>query len=80
MIRATLEFELPENLEEYTHSIRGQDYYNALQEFVNILRNHIKYNDGEDEDIHSVLQAFEKMYERIFWVCKEHGFSPWEER
>ena len=78
-MKAVFEFSLPEESKEYRDCYKGSDYINAIREIVEVLGNHIKYTDNEDDGIYSVADAFEKMYERVFWICKEHGFSPWDD-
>jgi hypothetical protein len=81
-MKITLEFNLPEDREEYEQCYKGSDYINAIREIVEYLRNKIKYSDHDGDNfdgIYSVQGAFEKIYERVFYICKDNGFSPWED-
>lgn len=81
-MKAILEFNLPEDREEYDCCIKGVNYISALQEIVEVIRNRIKYQDDEEyaaDGVYSAQDLYEKIYEKIFWICKENGFSPWED-
>ena len=77
-MKAILEFNLPEDREEYELCFKASDYLCAIQEIVEYLRNTIKYN-SDGTGIRSINDAFEKTYKRAFDICNEHGFSPWED-
>ena len=46
-MKATLEFNLPEEKDEYDFANNGVNYYCALTEFDNWLRSEYKYNGNE---------------------------------
>lgn len=47
-MKATLEFNLPEEKDEYNFANNGVNYYSALVEFDQWLRSEYKYNGKED--------------------------------
>ena len=47
-MKATLEFNLPEDKEDFDFATNGINYYAALTEFDNWLRSEYKYNDKEE--------------------------------
>ena len=46
-MKATLEFNLPEDKEDFDFATNGINYYSALVEFDNWLRSEYKYNGNE---------------------------------
>ena len=46
-MKATLEFNLPEDKENFDFATNGINYYSALVEFDNWLRSEYKYNGNE---------------------------------
>jgi hypothetical protein len=42
-MKALLEFNLPEEQEEFNNAIKANDYLSAIQEFKKYLRTHYKY-------------------------------------
>ena len=52
---AKLEFNLPEDEEEYRNAINGADYKLALEDMDNYLRGRLKYEELP-EDVHKALQ------------------------
>jgi hypothetical protein len=47
-MKATLEFNLPEDKEDFDFATKGINYYSALVEFDNWLRSEYKYNGKEE--------------------------------
>ena len=47
-MKATLEFNLPDDQEEFNHATNGFNYYMALVEMDEWLRAEYKYNDKEE--------------------------------
>lgn len=46
-MKATLEFNLPEDKQDFDFANNGINYYSALAEFDNWLRSEYKYNGNE---------------------------------
>ena len=47
-MKATLEFNLPEDREDFNHATNGFNYYMALVEMDEWLRSEYKYNNNEE--------------------------------
>ena len=47
-MKAILEFNLPEDKEDFDFATNGINYYSALVEFDNWLRSEYKYNGNEE--------------------------------
>ena len=47
-MKATLEYNLPEEQEDFNHATNGFNYYMALVEMDQWLRSEYKYNDNEE--------------------------------
>ena len=47
-MKATLEFNLPEDIDDFNHATNGFNYYMALVEMDEWLRAEYKYNDKEE--------------------------------
>lgn len=47
-MKATLEFNLPDDQEDFNHATNGFNYYMALVEMDQWLRAEYKYNDNEE--------------------------------
>ena len=47
-MKATLEYNLPDDQEEFNHATNGFNYYMALVEMDEWLRAEYKYNDKEE--------------------------------
>jgi hypothetical protein len=59
-MKATLEFNLPEDKEDFDFATNGINYYSALTEFDNWLRSEYKYNGNEP-----MFEAREKLQQFI---------------
>ncbi len=60
-MKATLEFNLPEDNEEFNHATNGFNYYMALVEMDEWLRSEYKYNGKEE-----MYEVRNKLREIIF--------------
>ena len=60
-MKATLEFNLPEEQEDFNHANNGFNYYMALVEMDQWLRAEYKYNDKEE-----MYEVREKLRQIIF--------------
>lgn len=58
MPKATIEFNLPEEREEYNHHNKANDYYLALWDISQQLRQWRKYEDKETLTMEEVDQMF----------------------
>lgn len=64
-MKATLEFNLPEETEEYIMAQHGAWYLWSIQDFIEWYKNR-KTTD-------------EAVLDKLFEICKDRGFSPWGE-
>ena len=62
-MKAKLEFNLPEENEEFKHAIRGVDYSIAIDDFSRIMRSHLKYDINPEWDTETVDALWEKYWE-----------------
>ena len=62
-MKAKLEFDLPEDQDEFNHAIRGIDYSIAIEEYSQIMRSHLKYEVNPEWDTKTVEALWEKYWE-----------------
>lgn len=55
MPKVTLEFNLPEERQEFEYAHKGWEYLNIVEEMDNYLRGKLKYNDLTDAE-HVIYQ------------------------
>jgi hypothetical protein len=60
-MKATLEFNLPEDRDDFNYATNGFNYYMALVEMDEWLRSEYKYNDKEE-----MYEVREKLRQIIF--------------
>ena len=60
-MKATLEFNLPDDQEDFNHATNGFKYYLSLVEMDEWLRSEYKYNDKEE-----MYEVREKLRQIIF--------------
>jgi len=48
-MKATLEFNLPDDDYEFRHATKGAQYYGAIDDLNDEIRNKLKWSDDEDE-------------------------------
>jgi hypothetical protein len=65
-MKAILEFNLPEETEEYELAMNGSHYLFALQELDNYLRSQLKYNDSLNEEQCYIIESIRtKLHEEL---------------
>lgn len=67
-MKATLEFTLPDEREEYADAANGWKYRVAIQDMLN----HLKMLDDSGHE------WAVKARDLVFDCCKDNGFDPWE--
>lgn len=72
-MRAILEFNLPEDRDDYTAASKGKLYYLALLDYSNWLRDKLKYQTGGMSD--EVYEALEEAREAFFESMSDYGVS-----
>lgn len=68
MPKATLTFSLPDEQEEYKTAMRGIDYYCALEDVRNVLREKVKYAELPADQ----AKFAEELYEKFWDILKDH--------
>lgn len=62
-MKAKLEFDLPEEQEEFNYAIRGIDYSIAIEDFAQIMRGHLKYGSNSQWDTKTVEEMWDQYWE-----------------
>ena len=65
-MKAILEFELPDDQEEYEYAVNASKMYNALWQIKQLLRSKLKYNPDELTDIE--LKQWEIMQDEFYCI------------
>jgi hypothetical protein len=75
-MKATLEFNLPEEAQEFRTAINGWKFKSVLNEINEDLRSKIKWQDDIPDEVRFALQAVrDDMYQRL----SEHNINLEEE-
>jgi hypothetical protein len=75
-MKATLEFNLPEEAQEFRTAINGWKFKSVLNEINDDLRSKIKWQDDMPDAVRQALQAVrDDMYQRL----SEHNINLEEE-
>ena len=75
-MKATLEFNLPEEAQEFRTAINGWKFKSVLNEINEDLRSKIKWQDDMSDEVRQALQAVrDDMYQRL----SEHNINLEEE-
>jgi hypothetical protein len=74
-MKATLEFNLPEDADAHLTALNGVKYLLAAQELDNYLRNEIKYNDALHENYAS---AFDLVRTKLRELFEEYGVELYD--
>jgi hypothetical protein len=62
-MKATLEFNLPEEWEEYSHATQGHEVVIAVRRYLYNLRMKLKHEIQNDEEERIVARCREELYE-----------------
>ncbi len=73
-MKATLEFNLPDEQEEFNQATKASAYISVLCDYANALRSVYKYSQNEDE-----VDAANKWAEKFWEICRNHNIDPWSE-
>lgn len=71
-MRITMEFDLPDEAERHLHAMRGEDYYKAIKELVESIKQKMDTQDCR------LRYKYDTIYQEVFMICGKHGFSPWD--
>lgn len=69
--KATLIFPLPEMQIEFTQALHGGQYYSVIEDFGQILRNKIKYEELNDWE----QKVYEEVKAQLWELVSQHGVS-----
>ena len=70
-MKATLEFNLPEDRDEHTLAIKGPAYFHALDDVAEMLRQHWKYGEfGEEARV-----LIDAIHDEFYEIMQANGVS-----
>ena len=72
-MKAILEFELPDDQEEYELAVDGPKMYSALWEIKQLIRSKLKYNSDGLTAIE--LEQWEIMQDEFYSILSEHNLK-----
>lgn len=72
-MKAILEFNLPEDNDDFDMAVKGVKYFIALDEIRNRLRNILKYNSDHFNE--QELELIEKAQKEFFEILEEVGIE-----
>jgi hypothetical protein len=70
-MKAIIEFELPDDQEQYNFANKGFDYFCVLVEFDELLRQKIKYSELQENEYALLEDTREQLRQMLF----ERGIS-----
>ena len=65
-MKAIIEFELPDDQEQYNFANKGFDYFCVLCEFDEFLRQKIKYSELEEKEYSLLEDTREQLRQMLF--------------
>jgi hypothetical protein len=65
MSKVTLEFNLPEDVDDFRHAVNGQEYYIALHNIREDVRQIWKYRELSKEEYALVDEIYQMINQRI---------------
>ena len=68
-MKATLEFNLPEEQSEFNHVTKGEDYYYCLERIREYLRRELKYNNELNEIERQTIEKVKEEFNEILTDC-----------
>jgi hypothetical protein len=72
-MKAILEFELPDDQEEYEYAVNASKMYNALWQIKQLLRAKLKYNPDELTD--AELKQWEFMQDEFHCILNDQNIQ-----
>jgi hypothetical protein len=64
-MKAILEFNLPEEQDDFNHVMKAEDYYNVIFNFDKYLRREIKYNESLSEKEKNIILKVRDTFNEI---------------
>jgi len=68
-MKATLEFELPEDEDAHLDALKGSDWKFAMDDLQNYLRSQIKHGENTIEE----YRTFERVWDRLWEILNDRG-------
>lgn len=72
-MKAILEFELPEDQEEYEYAVNAEKMYSALYDINQLIRSKLKYNPDSLTDIE--FKQWEIMQDKFYLILDEQNIK-----
>lgn len=69
-MKAILEFQLPEDTEEYEWAYNGGKYLTALRQIAEILRNSAKYREDDST-------TYSEVRDQVMTIINREGIDLW---
>lgn len=73
-MKVTMTFDLPDERAEFSYAMRGQDWASMYEDMVKYLRDAVNGTEYV-----TAAEAFERAYDKIWDLQREHGLSVWVE-
>jgi hypothetical protein len=71
-MRATLNYRLPQDQDEFTWATKGRDYIDFIYEYGQLLRKKWKYDDTLEGKSYELI---EDLREEFYRLLEEHGIN-----
>jgi hypothetical protein len=71
-MKATLEFTLPDEREEYADAVNGWKYRVAIQDAINAIKEQIDSGDSGNDSAFIAVRGI------IYKCCEDNGFDVWD--
>lgn len=73
-MKALLQYDLPDEREEYRRAANGGKAFSCLEDFANYLRNEIKHGDYTAKE----AALLKKIHDRFWLEIGENGVTLWD--
>jgi hypothetical protein len=70
-MRAILEFDLPDDQNDFTMALNGSKWHSVAWDLDQFLRSKVKHGDGEPKE----MEMFGKVREQLFEIMEDHGVT-----
>ena len=70
-MKAVLEYDLPEEIDEFEIAVNSRKYYNIIFDYKMFLRGKLKYEDLSEQE----YEIIEKIREKFFSIIEENGIN-----
>jgi hypothetical protein len=73
MSKATLQFTLPEERQDFQTALNGENYRASVNEMLEYLRNEVKYNNDLNSE---KIYLLEDVREKFVAILADNGVEP----